>query len=70
MVTEKKDSSGKPRSGAGGMVEALVAPTAAAMDVELAGQDVDAIYSLERELKAESIMVRRPKLFISDRNLR
>ena len=41
----------------GGLVEALAKPNAAAMEVEVSGQDKEAVSSLERELNEESIMV-------------
>ena len=42
-------------------MEALAKPNAAAMEVEVVGQDVEAVSSLERELNEESIMVRTLK---------
>lgn len=42
----------------GGLVEALAQPNAAAMEVEVVGQDVEAVTALERDLNEESIMVR------------
>lgn len=47
----------KVRAHCGGMVNALLQPNAAAMEMEIVGQDVEAVNSLERELNEESIMV-------------